>query len=362
MKKTLLLLLIAALALTLAFAATGCSKQAKAAGPAMSAGGATAKDVMVDTKKYKKSGKVTIALSWEGPLNDYSKAIQYNVQYALEQKYKDRVEKVIYAPADGDKNKQINTVEDLLTKKIDLLLYQPISESAGVATIEKAMGMNIPVIVFGASLLTENYVSFVNINLYGIGAAETDWLAKQMGEKGVILQMVGEPGSGYTEDYIRGATAALKNYPNISLANRIYAYYSMATAKQSMETLLNTNPDITGVLVQGGHMALGILEAYADKKKELPWVTTDDVNLFFKAAKKMNFTKFVAVSGGSEVSADACEVAMKVLNGEPVKKITLTPVRLYTAEEMYKLIPEGMSDGYWALNKIPAEFVKNYFK
>ena len=29
---------------------------------------------------------------------------------------------------------------------------------------------------------------------------------------------------------------------------------------------------------------------------------------------------------------------------------------------MDKLIPAGMSDGYWALNKIPFEFVKNYFK
>ncbi len=361
MKKAVLVLLVAVLAMT--FAIVGCSKGGgKAAGPTVSAGGAAPKDVMVDTKKYKKGGKVTIALSWEGPLNDYSKAIQYNVQYALEQKYKDRVEKVIYAPADGDKNKQINTVEDLLTKKIDLLLYQPISESAGVATIDKAMGMGIPVIVFGASLLTDNYVSFVNIDLYGNGVAETDWMAKQMGEKGVILEMVGEPGSGYTEDYIRGCTDALKKYPNISLANRIYAYYSMATAKQSMETLLNTNPDIAGVLCQGGHMALGILEAYADKKKPLPWITTDDVNLFFKATKKMGFNKFVAVSGGSEVSADACEVAMKVLNGEPVKKVTLTPVRLYTAEEMYAMIPDGMSDGYWALNKIPPEFVKNYFK
>ena len=88
---------------------------------------------MVDTTKYKKDGKVTIGLSWEGPLNDYSNAIMYNVQYTLEEKYKDRVEKVIYAPADGDKQKQINTVEDMLTKNIDLLLYQPISESLGVA-------------------------------------------------------------------------------------------------------------------------------------------------------------------------------------------------------------------------------------
>jgi ribose transport system substrate-binding protein len=361
MKKAFLLVLIAAVAM--AFAFTGCSKaKEKAAAPAASAAGTAVADVMVNTAKYKKGGKVTIGLSWEGPLNDYSKAIMYNVQYTLEQKYKDRVAKVIYAPADGDKNKQINTVEDLLTKKIDLLLYQPISESAGVAVIEKAMGMGIPVIVFGSGLLTDNYVAYCNIDNYGIGMAETDWVVKQMGGKGTILQMVGEPGSGYTEDYIKGATAALKKYPDVALANRIYGYYSTATAKQAMETILNTNPDVTGVLCQGGHMALGVLEAYADKKKPFPAITIDDINLFIKAAKKMKFSNFATVSGGSEVSADACEVAMKVLNGETVKKVNLSPVKLYTPEEMDKLIPPGMSDGYWALNKIPFESVKNYFK
>ncbi|MCJ7820356.1 MAG: substrate-binding domain-containing protein, partial [Bacteroidales bacterium] len=301
-------------------------------------------------------------LSWEGPLNDYSNAIMYNVQYTLEEKYKDRVEKVIYAPADGDAQKQINTVEDMLTKDIDLLLYQPISESLGVATIEKAMSMGIPVIVFGASLLTEDYVSFCNIDLYGIGEATTDWICTQMGGKGAVLQMVGEPGSGYTEDFIKGSTAALKKYPEISLVNRIYAYYSTATAKQATETIINTTPDIGGIINQGGHMALGVLEAFNDKNLPLPYVLTDDINLFIRSAKEMNFTQFVCVSGGSEVSADACEIAMKVLNGESVKKIELSPVKLYTPEEMDALIPEGMSDGYWALNKIPKEFVKNYFK
>ena len=179
MKKTLLLVLVVAIAMV--FALTGCSKaKEKAAAPSVSAGGATAEDVMVNTQEVQEEpARSPSDLSWEGPLNDYSKAIMCNVQYTLEQKYKDRVAKVIYAPADGDKNKQINTVEDLLTKKIDLLLYQPISESAGVAIIEKAMGMGIPVIVFGAGLLTDNYVSYCNIDNYGIGVAETDWVSSR---------------------------------------------------------------------------------------------------------------------------------------------------------------------------------------
>ena len=362
MKKTLLLILV--VTLIVGFSVAGCKAAATetAAKETTVAATTNAADVMVDTAKYKKDGKVTIGLSWEGNINDYTNAIMYNAQYTLEEKYKDRVEKVIYSPADGDKNKQINMTEDLLTKNIDLLLYQPISESLGVATIEKAMSMDIPVVVFGASLLTEDYVSFVNIDLYGLGFAVTEWLCTQIGGKGNVLQMLGEPGSGYTEDYIKGATVALKNFPDVTLVNRLYCYYSAATAKQATETIINTTPEIDAVICQGGHMALGVLEAFKDKNLPLPFISTDDINLFLRNAKEMNFTKFIAISGGSDASADACEAAIKVLNGESVKKLNFTPVKLYTPEEMDALIPEGMSDGYWALNQIPKEFVKNYFK
>jgi ribose transport system substrate-binding protein len=358
------LLLIVIVALTVGFSAAGCKAAGseKAAVETTAAAAVNAADVMVETAKYKKDGKVTVGFSWEGPRCDYSNALMYNAQYTLEEKYKDKVEKVIFAAADGDQNKQINMVEDMLTKKIDLLLYQPISESLGVATIEKAMSMNIPVIVFGASLLTEDYVSYVNNDLYDIGFKTTDWLCTQIGGKGKVIQLVGEPGSGYTEDYIKGSTAALKNFPDVELVNRIYTYYTADLSKQAMETVLNTTPDIAAIINQGGHSALGALEAFKDKNLPLPYTTVDDINLFMKYAKSLNYTKFAVYAGGSEVTADACEVGMKVLAGEPVKKLGLIPAKIYTADEINAMIPEGMADGYWAMNKIPQEFVKNYFK
>lgn len=317
---------------------------------------------MVDTSKYKKDGKVTIGVSWEGPLNDYSKSIQYHIQYQLEEHYKDKVEKVIFAPADGDPNKQINTVEDLLTKDIDLLLYQPISESAGVGVVEKAMSMGIPVVVFGAGLLTEDYVSYVNVDNKGIGYAFTDWVCQQIGGKGKVIEMLGEAGSGYTEDCLKGINEALKKYPDVQVLPAAYGEYSQAKAKQQMETLLNANPDIKGALVQGGHMGLGIMEACLDKGIEPPFMSVDDINLFQKGATKNNFTKYITYAGGSEVSYDACETAMKILNGEPVKKQNIVPVELFTAQQVKDRIPEGMPDGFWSLTKIPRESITNYYK
>jgi len=317
---------------------------------------------MVDTTQYKKDGKVTIGVSYEGPLNDYSKSMLYHIQYQFDVAFKDRVEKVIIAAADGDAARQINDVENLLTQGIDLLMFQPISESAGVAVVEKAMSMGVPVVIFGASLLTDDYVSFVNTDNTGIGYAYTDWLAKQIGGKGKVVVMMGEAGSGYTEDAYRGVQEALKKYPEIEALPTVYANYSQATAKQQMETMLNANDDIVGAIVQGGHMGLGILEAYLDKGLEPPYMTVDDINLFMKAAKANNFTKFITYGAGAEVSFDAAQIAMDILDGKPVEKNYLSPVELFTAQQMFERIPDGMPDGFWSLAKIPKEYLKEYFK
>lgn len=317
---------------------------------------------MVDTTQYKKDGKVKIGVSYEGPLNDYSKSMLYHIQYQFNEAFKDRVGELIIAPADGDAARQINDVENLLTQGIDLLMFQPISESAGVAVVEKAMSMGVPVVIFGASLLTDDYVSFVNTDNTGIGYAYTDWLAQQIGGKGKVVVMLGEAGSGYTEDAWKGIQEALKKYPEIEALPPVYANYSQATAKQQMETILNANDDIVGAIVQGGHMGLGILEAYRDKGLEPPYMTVDDINLFMKAAKEYGFNKFITYGAGAEVSFDAAQIAMDILDGKPVKHNYLSPVELFTAEQMFERIPEGMPDGFWSLAKIPKDKLKDYFK
>ncbi|HET8686431.1 MAG TPA: substrate-binding domain-containing protein [Methanosarcina sp.] len=361
--KKIFLIISVVLLLALILGACAPAAPATQAPPAQpTVGKAPLEAGMVDTTKYKKDGKVTIGVSYEGPLNDYSKSMLYHIQYQLQDAYASRVGKLIIAAADGDAARQINDVENLLTQKIDLLLYQPISESAGVAVVEKAMSMGVPVVIFGAHLLTEEYVSYVNIDNTGIGYAYTDWIAKQIGGKGKVVVMMGEAGSGYTEDTYRGVQEALKKYPDIKPLPTTYANYSQATAKQQMETLLNANDDIVGAIVQGGHMGLGILEAYLDKGKEPPFMSVDDINLFMKAAKKYNFTKFITYGAGAEVSFDAAKIAMDILDGKPVKKDYLSPVELFTAQQMAERIPEGMPDGFWSLAKIPKDKLKDYFK
>ncbi len=155
--------------------------------------------------------KYVIGVSYEGPTNDWAASMMYHLQYSFDIKYKDKVEKVYYESADGDATKQVSQIENLLTKNVDALMIQPLSESALVNVVEKASDMGIPVIIFGASLLTDKYVTYVDRDNYAGGVAITDWICEAMGGKGKVVTIMGEPGSGYSETVLRGVNDALKN-------------------------------------------------------------------------------------------------------------------------------------------------------
>jgi ribose transport system substrate-binding protein len=306
--------------------------------------------------------KYVVGVSYEGPTNDWAASLMYHLQYSFDIKYKDKVDKVYYASADGDATKQVSQIEDMLTKGVDALMIQPLSESALVNVIEKATSMKIPVFVFGASVLTDKYVSYIDRDNYASGKTIASWICEAMGGKGKVVTIMGEPGSGYSESVLRGVSDALKECPGMTNVGTEYGEYSAAVTKQKMETFLASNPDIGGVIVDGGMMGMGILEAYQDANLPLPYMTVDDWNGFQKKAIELKYDKYISIPGGSEVAAVAADLLFKYLAGEQVQKEFKEAPTKMTGAEVQAKIPAGMPDSFWALSLIPAEYVKQYYK
>ena len=306
--------------------------------------------------------KYVIGVSYEGPTNDWAASMMYHLQYSFDIKYKDKVEKVYYESADGDATKQVSQIENLLTKGVDALMIQPLSESALVNVIEKATGMGIPVIVFGASVLTDKYVTYVDRDNYLAGKNIATEVCKALEGKGKVVTIMGEPGSGYSENVLRGVSDALKDCPGLQNVGTEYGEYSAAVTKQKMETFLSSNPDINGVIVDGGMMGMGILEAYTDAELEYPFMTVDDWNGFQKKAMEVDYNNYISIPGGSEASAVAADLLFDYLAGKEVPKQSLIDPRVMSGAEVQAKLPEGMPDSYWALSLIPSDYVKQYYK
>lgn len=305
--------------------------------------------------------KYVIGVSYEGPTNDWAASLMYHLKYSFDIKYADKVEKVYYESADGDATKQVGQVENLLVKDIDALMLQPLSETAMVPLVERANEMGIPVIVFGSSVQTDEYVTYVDRDNVDAGYTIATWICEQLEGEGKVVTIMGEPGSGYSEDVLRGVKKALEEYPDITNVATEYGEYSPAVTKQKMETILSAHPDIRGVIVDGGLMGLGVMEAYEAAGLELPYMTLDDWNGFQKKAQELGYTDYISIPGGSEASAVAADLLFDYLAGEEIPHEYLIEVEIMTGEEVQEKIPEGMPDSYWALNRIPEEYEEQYY-
>ena len=58
--------------------------------------------------------------------------------------------------------------------------------------------MGIPVIIFGSSIQTDKYVTYVDRDNYKVGNNAT-WVCEQLGGEGKVVTIMGEPGSGYSK-------------------------------------------------------------------------------------------------------------------------------------------------------------------
>jgi ribose transport system substrate-binding protein len=315
---------------------------------------------MVDTSRYKKPGPWTIGRAGAGDVNAWMIMFSAHYEYGIKERYKGKFKDYYVTAANFDPSKQINDVEDLLSKRIDLLFIDPISEGALVASVEKAMDRGIPVILGSTRVKTEKYVSWITTNNVKAGFLYGDWMGKRLKGEGSVLILLGAPGSSYAEENLKGIRQAFLNYPGIKEAQVVYASWSPVEAKKATEAAIQAGRKIDGI-ISGGLMGLGAVDAFISQKKPIPPVCADDWNGWLKKAKKHN-VEFFAVSGGSAMSSRAVDVAVKVLSGEPVARYVEYPFKTFDSSQLNKYLREDLNDNYWAIHELPESWVTKLYK
>jgi ribose transport system substrate-binding protein len=335
----------------------GCGPQAEPTRPAASEVAAG----MTDTSLFKKDPPWVVGRAGSGDVNAWMVMFSLHFRYGIEDKYKDKFKEYHVTAADFDVQKQINDVEDLLAKDLDLLFLDPTSEAALVGSVEMAMDKGVPVVLASTKVLTENYVTWVTTDNQRIGFLGADWLGKRLGGKGKVILLMGAPGTSYAEDWLRGSRQALAQYPDIEEAGMAYAYWSPTEAKTVVENFIQANPQIDGIVPGGGLMGIGAVDAFVDAGLPIPPLGgTDDNNAWLRKAQETG-CEYFAVSGGADMALTCVDLAVNVLNGEPVPKLVTHPVTFFDNTETEKYYRQELSDQYWATHRLPEEWIQEYY-
>lgn len=160
--------------------------------------------VMLFASQSVMAKQIVIGVSFQELNNDYF----VSMKEALEQAANDIGAKVYIADAGHDVSKQINDVEDMLQKKIDILLINP-TDSVGVQSAVMAANKAGAVVVAVDAQAEGPLDSFVGSKNYDAGFLAGEYLAKSLGGKGKVAILDGIPVVPILER-VRGFEDAIK--------------------------------------------------------------------------------------------------------------------------------------------------------
>lgn len=201
----------------------------------------------------------TIAVLTKNQTNPYFQAVRVGAETAA----KALNAKVIqYIPTKPDSiPEQLSQVEDVIVKKPDAIVFIPVDYKAMVPAVEKINEAKIPVVNITDRVASGKLVAYVGADDYNLGLATARNLLKAMGGKGNVIILEGVKGSLTNTDRVRGFNEALKEFPSVKLLAAQPANYQRLQALQVMENLMQSHPQIDGVLAANDAMAVGALEA-----------------------------------------------------------------------------------------------------
>lgn len=201
----------------------------------------------------------TIAVFTKNQTNPYFQAVRVGADTAGKNL---KVKIIQYVPTKPDSiPEQLSQVEDVIVKKPDAVVFIPVDYKALVPAVAKIDGAKIPIVNITDRIASGNIVAYVGADDYNIGLETGRYLLKAMGGKGNVIILEGVKGSLTNIDRVRGFTNALKEFPNVKLVAQQPANYQRLQALQVMENLMQSHPQIDGVLAANDPMAVGAIEA-----------------------------------------------------------------------------------------------------
>jgi ribose transport system substrate-binding protein len=274
-----------------------------------------------DTTSFKKDGPYRIALAAQGPTNSWAALFDEHARAYVEELGTDVISELLYADANGSADVQVPQVEDLLSQEPDALILVPMGRAALSAPVERAMAQGVPVILCASGVETDNFVTEVGTNLFDAGAGLAEFVAKELGGKGNVVQMNGIPGVDTAEIMAQGATSVWEKNPDIKVLDVQYGNWSTADAKKIAEQWIATYGDqIDGIWSGGAQMSQGIIEAFSDAGLEVPPIGGGEYgNGFLRLVKEKNI-KFAGWQYPNAMVRICIDAALKTLRGEPVAR------------------------------------------
>lgn len=200
-----------------------------------------------------------VAVFTKNQTNPFFQAFRLGADSAAKQM---NAQVIHYVPTKPDSiPEQMSQVEDVIVKKPNAIVFTPVDYKALVPAVAKMNAAKIPVVNATDRSESGNFVAFVGASDYKLGLETGNSMVRALNGKGNLVIIEGVKGTLTNSDRIRGFNDAVKQAPGIKVLAAQPGNYQRLQALQVMENLLQSHPQIDGVLAANDAMASGAIEA-----------------------------------------------------------------------------------------------------
>ena len=229
----------------------------------------------------------------------------------------------------GDTNTESTLIDTAITNKSVAIILDPANADGSVGAVKKAVDAGIPVFLVNAEINQEGLAKaqLVSNNAQGAALGAQQWV-ESVGESGNYVELFGNPADNNAATRSNGYETVLTQYPDLKKVAQEVANWDRTQGYQKMQSMLQANPDIIGVISGNDEMALGAIAA-------------------LKEAGKLDQVKV----GGFDGSPDA----VAAIKAGELQYTVLQPVAVFSAEAVRQ------ADNFIKTGKTGADSEKQLF-
>ncbi len=168
----------------------------------------------------------------------------------------------------GDTNAESTMIDTAITNKSVAIILDPANADGSVGAVQKAVDAGIPVFLVNAEINKEGLAKaqLVSNNAQGAALGAQQWVTA-VGESGKYAELFGNPADNNAATRSNGYETVLTQYPDLVKAAKEVADWDRTKGHDKMQSILQANPDIIGVIAGNDEMALGAIAALKEAGK-----------------------------------------------------------------------------------------------
>lgn len=168
----------------------------------------------------------------------------------------------------GDVSTESNIIDTAIANKSVGIILDPANADGSVGNIQRAMAAKIPVFLVNAEINKTGVAlgQLVSNNAQGAALGAQAWI-KAAGTKGEYAELLGLPSDNNAATRANGYKSVISQYPDWKKVAEQTANWDRTLGQQKTESILQAEPNITGLIAGNDEMALGAIAALKQANK-----------------------------------------------------------------------------------------------